>query len=218
MAELSPESDMHLELLGRFLKLKALDKVPLEARVEAFNRLSAKYREPHRRYHVLLHIHDGFTVLDTFIHLAERPDELALAWFYHDVIYDIGVPATQNERCSAGFLASELIAMGVPPSEIIYPSVLVLATTHDHIPEFNDAKLIVDIDLAGLGAPWYVFLENYRNVREECAHVPEDAFRKDTGEILRRFYDRTPLYYHPAIEKKLGQQAKDNLRRWLNRP
>jgi predicted metal-dependent HD superfamily phosphohydrolase len=218
MAVLSPQQDIELDLRARFFDLGLLQRVPVAELITGFNALARKYNEEHRHYHILGHLHDGFKVFDRFRHLAESPDHLAVSWYYHDSIYDIGVPARQNEERSAALLARQFRKWGFSEPEIAVMVAPVLSTTHDHEPVFNDGRLIVDIDLAGLGAPWEVFLRNNENVREEYRHVPEDKFREGNGAILGRFLGRTPLYYTPEIEKELGAQAKDNLRRWLNRP
>jgi predicted metal-dependent HD superfamily phosphohydrolase len=205
-------------LMDRFLSLRLLENVPLLERVNAFYILAAKYGEGHRRYHVLLHISFCLEMFDLFRHLAKNPDAVELAIFYHDFFYDIGVPSRQNEEKSALLLVQHMTEWGCRFDDLYNTMSAVLATTHDHKLHTDDNRLIVDIDLAGLGQPWEVFLENNRNVREEYKDVPEDKFREGNGEVLRRFYEKTPLYHHPEIEAAYGAQAKENLQRWLNRP
>lgn len=205
-------------MLKRFLGLKLLHKVSPSARLEAFWTLADKYDESHRRYHVLEHIEFGFQIFDQFRHLAKNPNALDLAWFCHDFFYDIGVPPRQNEEFSTLMLVEMMLGWGCLIGDIYDASSAVLATTHDHTPSTNDNKLIVDIDLAGLGAPWEVFLQNNLNIREEYRQVSEADFRAGNSKILRQFLDRKPLYYHPEIEAQYGAQARANLSRWLNRP
>jgi predicted metal-dependent HD superfamily phosphohydrolase len=206
------------QLQERFVSLKYLQLVPVDERLAFYDTLAARYEEPHRHYHVLDHIGHCFSVFDAFRHLAHNPNALEVAIFYHDIVYDIGVPARQNEERSALYLVSCMMAWNLYRHDFYDSMSAVLATTHDHTPSTNDNKLIVDIDLAGLGAPWPIFLQNNMKVREEYKHIPEDKFREGNGKILQRFLERTPLYFFPEIEEVYGAQAKENLNRWLNRP
>ena len=214
----STNTNPYSALKGRFLAIQARRDLPGQEWANAFVYLADRYREPWRHYHTLEHIAYCLSVFDRFKHLAHHPDPLELAIYYHDAVYDIGVPARQNEERSAELARITLVALGLGNGEANIVKQMVLATTHDHVPGASDDKLIVDIDLAGLGAPWPVFLQNNRNVREEYRSVPEDKFREGNGKILGQFLERRPLFYHPYIEAELGDQARDNLHRWLSRP
>ncbi len=150
--------------------------------------------------------------------MAKNPDALEVALFFHDYFYDIGVPARQNEERSTVTVIRRMHEWGCFERDIYDTMSAVLATTHDHTPQTPDNRLMVDIDLAGLGVPWPVFLINNQNVREEYAEVSEEKFREGNGKLLQHFLERTPLYYTPEIEAAFGAQAKENLSRWLNRP
>ena len=215
---LTTEASAREWLLKRFLSLRLPGYAPDDHRTLVFGYLAEKYGEPHRKYHTLGHVDFCFKVFDEFRHLAKDSDALVWAILFHDLHYDIGVPARQNEEASAFTLVRQMLMWKCNDDCIFRAMSAVLATTHDHTPSTNDNRLIVDIDLAGLGAPWPVFLENNQNIRQEYKDVPEEAFRKGNGAVLKRFLDRKPLYYHPEIEAKYGDQARDNLTRWLNRP
>lgn len=207
-------------MLKRFLSLRLLRDVPAAERLKAFQKLAGKYGEKHRRYHVLGHVDFGFQVFDLFRWLAKDPDAFEVAWCYHHIIYDIGVPARQNEQRSAAFIVNLLVDWGIVGAVPSKVASLILATIHDphRLITDNDEQLIVDIDLAGLGQPWPVFLQNNQNVRQEYKQYSDEDFREGNGKILRQFLERRQLYYHPQIEMMYGDQARDNLTRWLNRP
>ena len=209
--------DVHGRLLERFLKLDSLTMVPEEERTKAFRALADKYAETHRKYHTLGHIDFCLEIFDRFRRLAKDPGAVEIAVFYHDAVYDIGVPSRQNEERSADMAAQVMGGWNLPLPLISQVTRIILATTHDRIVTDSDEQLMVDIDLAGLGGSWPVFLQNHQDVRQEYAQVPEALFREKNGEILQRFFDRTPLYYHPAIEARHGVPAKENLARWLTR-
>lgn len=205
---------------ARFLHL--WERIGADYRIDGerlFEQLAVRYEEPHRRYHTLEHIRCCLETFDKYRRLTKFPGSVQIALFYHDVIYD-AVPNARNEERSVEF--SELFfykwRYGAAENAWKFNQRLILATKHDRVVTDPDEQLMVDIDLAALGAPWEQFLLNNLQVRNEYAHVPEKDFRKGNGEILQRFLDRTPLYYHPEIEADLGAQAKENLTRWLNRP
>jgi len=201
----------------RLFENKLLVNVPGYEKADLFKGIASQYEETHRAYHTFEHIDFCLNIFDKFRHLANNPDCLELAIIFHDLRYGTDVPARVNEEISALALVEVMLRYKCLWKDTLCGMSAVLATTHDHTPSTDDNKLIVDIDLAGLGQPWDIFLENNRNVRQEYKDVPEDKFREGNGAVLQRFLDRTPLYYHPEIEARYGAQAKENLARWLNR-
>lgn len=213
-----PPANMRAMLAQRFATNPILSPIQRLERLRAFNELADKYEESHRKYHNLSHIWFCLQVFDLFQHLVTNSDAMELAIFYHDVIYDIGVPPRQNEEQSAAFAVRQLMKWHLGSLVAASVGAQVLATTHDHVPDFDDGKLIVDIDLAGFGAPWEEFVQNQKDVREEYSRYSDEEFRKGNGAVLEPFLKRTPLYYTPEIEAAFGVQAKQNLVRWLDRP
>ena len=151
--------------------------------------LETRYGEKHRHYHTFEHIKFCLEVFERFKYLAHRPSMVEVAIFYHDAVYDVDRPEPQNEERSAGMAVHFLDHREQQPEEMIIVKNLILATKHDPKRTLidNDEQLIVDIDLAGLGAPWEVFLKNNRNVRAEYAHVPEEKFREVNGKSSDSF-------------------------------
>lgn len=189
------------------------------AGIKLFEQLAARYQEPHRHYHTLEHIRYCLEVFDRFKTLTQHPGSIEIAIFYHDAINDVTQNAHNEERSVA--FSEEFFYRafyGTRQDAWDLNKQLILATKHDRLVTDPDEQLIVDIDLSALGAPWPIFLQNNQNVRKEYGHVSEDKFREGNGKILQQFLNRTPLYYHPEIEKAFGTQAKENLTHWLARP
>jgi predicted metal-dependent HD superfamily phosphohydrolase len=94
---------------------------------------------------------------------------------------------------------------------------LVMATRHDARPATPDAALVVDIDLAILGAEAERFDEYEVQVRQEYAWVPGPLFRRKRRAILEGLLARPGIYatawFHPRFEAR----ARANLRRSLAR-
>jgi predicted metal-dependent HD superfamily phosphohydrolase len=144
----------------------------------------ARYSEPHRFYHTLQHLRECFSVLEPASHLAKRLAEVQLALWFHDAVYD--TRAQDNEERSAHWAEESLVAGGAGSDVAARVRELVLATKHHAVPEEEDAKLLVDVDLSILGAAEPRFAEYEKQVRQEYGWVAEDAFRQGRARCWSR--------------------------------
>ena len=92
---------------------------------------------------------------------------------------------------------------------------LIMATCHDALPDTPDAQVLVDIDLAILGADAVRFDAYESEVRAEYAFVPDFLFRRTRKKILRGFLDRPTIYSTRYFQEKLEKKARENLARSL---
>ncbi|MEJ8856689.1 N-methyl-D-aspartate receptor NMDAR2C subunit [Variovorax robiniae] len=182
---------------------------------QLFTELCAHYREAHRGYHTMQHLAECLSLLQLHIAEAEHPGEVALALWFHDAIYD--VPGHDNEERSADWARDALIAAGLSKDAAQRVHALVMATRHSAIPEGRDACLLVDVDLAILGAPAERFAEYERQIRVEYAHVPPEVFEPRRRAILSQFLAREPLFQTPAIRAAREAQARVNLQAAITR-
>jgi len=171
--------------------------------------LLAAYSEPQRHYHTLQHLDECFALFDTVHHLADHPFEIELALWFHDSVYD--VHARGNEARSAEWADAALAAAGLAPDVCARVHGLIMATCHDALPASRDAQLLVDIDLAILGAAPGRFAEYEGQIRAEYAHVPQAVFVQERGKILRHFLERERIYATPTLHDALEAQAHVNL-------
>ncbi len=157
-----------------------------------FAQLQARYSEPQRAYHTLQHLEACFGWFAQARGLTRDPGAVAFALFYHDAIYD--THAADNEARSAQ-LATQVLSEYVRANDTTADAVtgLILATKHDAVPQDADAQVLVDIDLAILGAAPARFDEYERQVRQEYAWVEAAAFRAGRSRILRHFLDQARL-------------------------
>src|SRR5690349_10108880 len=129
----------------------------------------ARYGEPHRHYHTARHLDECFAYFDQIGQFAAHPAEVALALWFHDAIYQ---PRRQdNEERSADWARATAIAAGAPTASAERVHALIMATRHDALPQSVDGEVLVDIDLAILGAVPARFDEYERDVRAEYAWV-----------------------------------------------
>ena len=87
-----------------------------------------------------------------------------------------------------------------------------MATRHEVLPEHDDARLLVDIDLAILGADPERFAEYDAQVRAEYAWVPWPIYGIKRKQVLQGFLQRQAIYATPYFHARLEQQARANLR------
>ena len=175
-----------------------------------FNQLVAAYSGKHRHYHTLQHLRECLANLDAAASLALRPAEVELALWFHDAVYD--PQRGDNEEESAAWARRAVIAAGCGEDTAERVPALVLATKHhDTSSADGDTKLLVDVDLAILGASPARFAEYERQVRAEYAHVPDEAFRAGRVRVLEGFLSRERVYATDAFHAALEQRARDNI-------
>jgi predicted metal-dependent HD superfamily phosphohydrolase len=181
-----------------------------------FNQLVAAYSEPQRHYHTLQHLRECLAHFDAAATLARRPAEVELALWFHDAVYD--PQRSDNEERSADWAARSVRAAGCAAGcgEEVAQRVaaLVLATKSHEAPAGADAdtQLLLDIDLAILGASPARFAEYGRQIRAEYAHVPDGAFRARRKRVLSSFLARPRIYWTGAFHDALEERARANLR------
>lgn len=177
-----------------------------DACLEALRRA---WREPQRHYHSLQHLSECLDLLRAHRDSAQRPDELVLALWFHDAVY--APRAKDNEQRSADWARQALDEAGADPATTARIHALILDTAHAADPAPGDPSLLVDIDLAILGAAPERFAEYERQVRAEYAWVPGFLFRYKRRQLLRDFAKREPLYRTSALRERLQAQARINL-------
>jgi predicted metal-dependent HD superfamily phosphohydrolase len=173
--------------------------------------LLAKYREPHRKYHSLQHLSECLVAFEQVRHLPDHPAEVEAALWFHDAIYE--VRRSDNEERSAAWARKECIDAGAPLQAADLVASLILATKHNAMPITLDEQVLVDIDLAILGASEMRFAEYERQIKQEYAFVPGFLFRRRRRAILQSFLDRPRIYSTPHFNAALEQIARNNLRR-----
>lgn len=173
--------------------------------------LVSRYAEPHRHYHTGRHLDECFVQLDAVPSLAERLHEVELALWFHDAVY--AARASDNEAKSAEWARAAIFEAGGSSAVAGRVHDLVLATRHDETPSPGDATLLVDVDLAILGADVARFDEYERQIRQEYAWVPGIIFRKKRRAVLEGFLARPQIYGTAHFRERLERRARENLAR-----
>jgi predicted metal-dependent HD superfamily phosphohydrolase len=192
-------------LQARFTDWCSAAGVPQPLAASTWRELASRYGEPHRHYHTLDHIAGSLS------HLDGCPDDASFAiegaiWF-HDAVYD---PLAKDNEAASVALFRELLGEAVDCSLVATIERLVLATDFRIGPGGPaDEALMVDIDLAILGAPRANYDTYRKSIRREYSSVPENAFRLGRAKVIRHFLER-PIYITPRFSG-FESPARDNL-------
>lgn len=174
-----------------------------------YTELVRAYTEKHRHYHSDAHINACLQHFDAVRNLAEYPAEVELALWFHDVIYK--PMSSTNELDSANWCEKFLVENNIAEDVIRRVHKLIMATCHSAELVSNDEQLVVDIDLAILGAPEDIYQAFEINVRNEYQWVPSFIFKRKRKEILQGFLDRKKIYHHTYFYDLLEHRARANL-------
>jgi len=178
---------------------------------QVVDELLARHREPHRHYHGLGHVLRVLRSVDELLAAESRPvadaDAVRLAAWFHDAVYD--PRRHDNEAVSAELAARTLAELGQPDARVAAVARLVL-TTAAHAPASEDEAVLIDADLAVLGADPATYSTYVRGVRKEYAHIDDAAWRQGRAEVLRSFLDR-PQVFHTATMRASEARARANL-------
>ncbi|MEN9644914.1 MAG: hypothetical protein RL238_1583 [Actinomycetota bacterium] len=174
--------------------------------------LLARLREPHRRYHTATHV---MWVLRHVGHLAasgaaDGVDLAAvrLAALWHDAVYD--ATRTDNEAVSARLAHDVAIGLGWAVERADDVHRLVMATA-GHSPATADEAVLVDADLAILGAEPKDYAAYVQGVRVEYAHVADADWRAGRAAVLRRFLDMPVLFSTEVMRRERESRARANM-------
>ena len=198
----------------RWLGLWQRLEVPRQADnvlVDTFAALTLRYAEAHRHYHTAQHIAACLAHFDGAHSLCAHEAEVELALWFHDAIYE--PRAKDNEAQSAAWATRVMTDAGIgkPPRDRV--RALIMKTCHDALPETQDEQVLVDIDLAILGASDARFDDYELQVRAEYGWVPDFLFRRTRKKILQGFLARPAIYATAHFHGQLEKKARDNLAR-----
>ena len=175
-----------------------------------YNQLVAAYSERHRHYHTLQHLRECLAHCEAAASLARHPAEVELALWFHDAVYD--PQRGDNEERSAEWAWRSILAAGCDEDVAQRVQAMVLATrTHAAARDDPDTQLLLDADLAILGAAPARFAEYERQVRAEYAHVPQEEFRRGRARLLSDLLARPRIYATEAFHAALEHRARENL-------
>jgi predicted metal-dependent HD superfamily phosphohydrolase len=189
--------------------------VPDQASAAAFADLTARYSDESRAYHNLTHLSEILAVINRLAESAREGTAIRLAAWFHDAIYDSR--ANDNEERSADLAETVLRGFGLPQALLAEVKRLILLTKrHDAAADDADGHILLDADLAILGADAARYDDYARAIRREYAWVADDACRAGRSGVLEGFLKRPRIYFTAALFQSHECPARRNLQRELN--
>ena len=167
---------------------------------------------------------------------AVPSSELIVAALYHDAVYD--PRAGDNEARSAALASADLAELGWPGDRCQHVAQLILATAghvagqrlagdgngngnDDNDGDGNDGTdtdgsdddtaMLLDADLAILGAEPAAYQAYVNGVRAEYAHVGPIEWRAGRAAVLQHFLDRPRLYVTDFMYTTRERRARANM-------
>lgn len=176
--------------------------------------LLARHREKHRRYHTAAHVAWVIRHVDELA--ADQPvdhlDEVVAAAFYHDAVYEPSYPA--NERASARLARRDLASLGWADDAVDRVGSMIEATEHTTpAPQSvgDDTAVLLDADLAILGADPAAYAAYVNGVRAEYRHVDDDEWAEGRAAVLEGLLHRPTIYRTAAGRDRWEDRARANL-------
>lgn len=174
-----------------------------------FDRLVAAHSEPHRHYHTLEHVVEVLKVVGRLSKLAADPVAVQFAAWFHDAVYD--ATRGDNEKRSADLARESLTALGLGAELIERVTTLIRVTDHRGSPPGPDAAVLLDADLAILGAGEARYRRYADAIRREYAHVPDADFRRGRTAVLETFLARERIFRTDVMFLEAEANARRNL-------
>jgi predicted metal-dependent HD superfamily phosphohydrolase len=199
-------------LQTEWVRLLAGFGVPAGAAYPVFDQLVAAHGAPERHYHNLEHLGEMLRVASRLAAHGDDPAAVQLAIWFHDAVYD--PRAKDNEARSADLAATSLAPLGVPAPTIDRVASLVMATAHlasAEPPADRDAAVLLDADLAILGAAEERYRRYAADIRKEYAFVPDADYRAGRAAVLKLFLDRPRIFHTRVMFEEGEQRARANL-------
>ncbi|HSG16768.1 MAG TPA: metalloprotease family protein [Anaerolineae bacterium] len=194
----------------RWLKLTGSLGIDEEAARRVFADMVVRYNGDGRYYHILTHVGEVLDTAGGMHDLADDYKSVQLAIWFHDVIYDSR--AKDNEVRSAEYARAALKKLGMPERTITRVSDMILKTvTHESENEDRDALILLDADLAPLGADKEVFARQSDALRQEFGWIPEDEYKANRVQALGGFLNRERIYQTDRLYQALEAKARSNL-------
>ena len=175
----------------------------------------AAYSSAGRVYHTLEHIQAVLDWTERLAVYARRLPVIQLAAWLHDSVYD--THEQDNEERSAAYAAELLNRVGIQQEITRAVSQMILSTkTHWADADERDCHILLDADLAILGAPMEAYSRYAQAIRQEYGWVREEDYRVERKRLLEGLLQRKHIYWTPLMRETLEERARDNMQRELS--
>ena len=182
------------------------------------DRVIARHRERHRRYHTITHV--DWVVRHVEVLAAARDDgtdppidldAVVAAAVYHDAVYEPRAPMHANERGSARLARRDLASIGWADARCDRVATMIEGTAPHTDPPDLDTAILFDADLSVLGADPVRYSDYARNVRTEYSFVTDEDWAVGRAEVLRSFLDRASIFSTTTGIERWEEAARANV-------
>lgn len=168
------------------------------------------YSQDHRFYHGLSHIKHTLAVISTLQGQAKNYRAIQFAAWFHDVVYH--PHAKDNEEKSAAYAAQGLTKLNICPATIDAVTQMILNTKyHQAAPDDMDSQILLDADLAILGADEASYRFYAKSIRREYARLSSAEYRSGRIQVLQKFLQRSRIYYTQPMFAQYEAKARHNI-------
>lgn len=208
------ETELSYRFAQHLLALNS-DVTPAEVQILWLD-IATRYNESQRTYHSLRHIQQLFVELEKIASYLYEPHIIALALYYHDVIYN--PTRSDNELKSAEHMLDRLKGY-LNDEQCHYIYTLIMMTAAHQLDERvnqhqrSDAAYLLDMDLSILGMPWSEYERYAQTIRREYAHVPAEDYQVGRTKVLQTLLAHSQLYLTEYYHEQLEAQARTNMAR-----
>ncbi len=182
-----------------------------ETNDQVYSALLEKYNEPHRAYHNVGHLVELFEYFEKYRDQIQDQQSIALALFFHDVVYNIS--DTDNEEQSAKYATKALSELNVNTETISRTADLIEMTkTHLSAESDLDASLMLDMDIAALGAPTEQYKKYSQAIEAEyTTNLPTQKYYKGRLRFLESIKQRDNLFITKTFKDIFEKQLLKNI-------
>jgi predicted metal-dependent HD superfamily phosphohydrolase len=197
------------QFLEQQMKIPQLDAEAIALAV--FARMSSRRLHYHTPVHIL-------TMFQFFEQLHERDKTLALApvqelaiWF-HDAIYVVGAPDSENESHSALFMEALVAPYLKDQTDLLARAKQIVEATARHLEReaspLRESDLVLDLDLCNFAFGVEGFRRTSKCIqREFLGRFSVDDYRSGRNAFLRRLLDRGFIYRSEALHRLGYEEA-----------
>lgn len=176
---------------------------------QCYEELNTVYHNPGRHYHNMQHIRFFYHELLQASHLCHQWDEMVMAMFYHDAVYN---PLQKDNEYQSAMLASQhLEQMQFPDLFVGHVRAFIMATQTHQPNTMDDMNLFVDADLAILGSTPEQYARYVAGIRQEYAMYNDEDFNKGREAVVQKMLTRSRIYTTNWFYERYEAVARYNL-------
>ena len=182
------------------------------------DRVIARHRERHRRYHTVTHVEWVVRNVEALAAgldgSGDSPtdlDAVVAAAIYHDAVHEPRAPTNANERGSARLARRDLSSIGWADERCDRVATMIEGTATHTDPLDLDTAILFDADLSVLGADPGRYSDYARNVRAEYAFLTDDEWAAGRAEVLHAFLGRPSIFSTTIGVERWEEAARANM-------